>query len=347
MRRALGPFLTTGVALVAATVVVANPLAPPSRDMQISTTQLSTSPELLSPSDKSLLNALAPQFPPAGIGPALAQILAALAADADRISRAVDSETPAASPLAASLPEQTAYRPDSAGAAFVESPNAAASVPLNTNFTSNVVSSEVVQALNGLVADTSYLGGKVFEAAYAVVDVIIKVPQFVINAALDLLNGDIAGALNTVKSAIAAFFGPGLIILDGIRDVLFGRPLPPVPPPTAIKRLVASATAGGNTPATGTGQTVTGTETTTDAQAAAEAHSGRDGKSDSAPKRDTTPAATTVKSTSTTAKPAASTGTPTTSKTRATTGKPTTGSARSTAGSARDSKSAGSSSSSD
>ncbi len=92
MRRALGPFLTTGVALVAATVVVANPpLAPPSRDMQISTTQLSTSPDLLSPSDKSLLSALTPKLPSSDIGPALAQILAALAADADRISREVSS----------------------------------------------------------------------------------------------------------------------------------------------------------------------------------------------------------------------------------------------------------------
>jgi len=73
MHRALGPFLTTGVALVAATVVVANPVAPPSRDMQISTTQLSTSPDLLSPSDKSLLSALTPQLPVSELGPALAR----------------------------------------------------------------------------------------------------------------------------------------------------------------------------------------------------------------------------------------------------------------------------------
>lgn len=59
--------------------------------MQISTTQLSTSPDLLSPSDKSLLSALTPKLPSSDIGPALAQILAALAADADRISREVSS----------------------------------------------------------------------------------------------------------------------------------------------------------------------------------------------------------------------------------------------------------------
>src|SRR4051812_2649289 len=173
MRRALGPFLTTGVALVAATVVVAKPLAPPSRDMQISTTQLSTSPDLLSPSDKTLLSALTPKSPISDIGPALAQIFAALAADADRISREVSSAiSPQPQAIAAST-EQTAYRPEPIAPGFVESANA---TPAPSSFASAVVSSEVVQALNGLVLDTSYLGGKVVEAAYAVVAVIIRVP---------------------------------------------------------------------------------------------------------------------------------------------------------------------------
>ena len=227
MRRALGPFLTTGVALVAATVVVANPVAPPSRDMQISTTQLSTSPDLLSPSDKSLLSALTPQLPVAGLGPALAQILAALAADADRISREVTSEVDPPGPVATPLAEQTAYHPEALVGPVLESPNAAQSAAV-TNFSPTSVANDVVDALNGLVLDTGYLGGKVVEAAYTLVDVIIRTPQFLVTAALDLLNGDVAGAIDTVKSAIKAFFGPGLILLDGIRDVLYGRQLPPM-----------------------------------------------------------------------------------------------------------------------
>ncbi len=125
------------------------------------------------------------------------------------------------------MPEQTASRPGGPIAAtFLESANATPAP--STNFASDVASSDVVQALNGLVLDTSYLGGKVVEAAYAVVDVIIQVPpQFVISAALDLLAGDIAGAIDTVKSAIRAFWGTGT---DHSRRHQ-GRPVRPTPPP--------------------------------------------------------------------------------------------------------------------
>lgn len=327
MRRALGPFLTTGVALVAATVVVANPVAPPSRDMQISTTQLSTSPDLLSPSDKSLLSALTPQLPVSNLGPALAQILAALAADADRISREVASAISPDVVVAAAAPEQTAYRPEPVVAPFIESPNAA-SLAASTGFASAVAGSDVVQVLNGLVADTSYLGGKVVEASVALVQVIIRVPEFVIAAVVDLLNGDITGALDTVKAAIKAFFGPGLIILDGIRDVLYGRQAP-VPPPTAAKRLVEQVT-GAETPKPATGGSARPSR-----EGTGEGESGRK-------QVETSSVAAALRPT-----PSASRSTATSTKTHSNT-KASSGSTRSTAGSARDSKpSASSDSSSD
>ncbi|MBB3605747.1 hypothetical protein FHT40_005434 [Mycolicibacterium sp. BK556] len=327
MRRALGPFLTTGVALVAATVVVANPVAPPSRDMQISTTQLSTSPDLLSPSDKSLLSALTPQLPTSNLGPALAQILAALAADADRISREVSSEVSADVVVAAAAPEQTAYRPEPMVAPFIESANAAVAAAA-TGFASDVTGSAVFQVLNGLVADTSYLGGKVVEASVALVQVIIRVPEFVITAVLDLLNGDVAGVLETVKSVVRAFFGPALTILDGIRDVLYGRQPPPVPPPTAAKRLVEKVT-GAETPKPATGGS---------------ARPGRavKGEGDSARKQLEAPSATVLRPT-TASKSAESTATSTKAHSN---DKPASGSTRSKAGSARDSKSGASSDSS-
>ncbi|MCX2930727.1 hypothetical protein ORI20_10590 [Mycobacterium sp. CVI_P3] len=328
MRRALGPFLTTGVALVAATVVVANPLAPPSRDMQISTTQLSTSPDLLSPSDKSLLSALTPPLSIEGIGPALAQILAALAADADRISREVNSESGPETQLAAGPPEQTAYRPEPVASTVVESPNATP-VASSTGFTSTVFSTDVTEAINSLVADTSYLGGKVVEAAYAVVDVIIRVPQFVITAALDLLQGDIAGVLDTVKSAITAFFGPGLILLDGIRDVLYGRQPPPTPPPASASRLVIQSTAT-DAAQSATGGTVRPT---------------RDGKAESARNHDDAPSAAGLRRITPTSKSTQPSSQPTTStkasssRDSGSSSKPATGSTHSMAGSARDVKS--------
>ncbi len=328
MRRALGPFLTTGVALVAATVVVANPVVPPSRDMQISTTQLSTNPDLLSPSDKSLLSALTPQLPVSGIGPALAQILAALAADAERINREVTSAIGPEAVTAAALPEQTAYRPEPMATPFIESPNA---TPLaaSTGFAAAVVSPDVVQVLNGLVADTGYLGGKVVEASVALVQVIITVPEFVVTAVLDLLKGDITGALETVKSVIKAVFGPGLIILDGIRDILYGRTPPPFPPSTAAKRLVKLIT--------GTAPDQPSTGGTARPAPGDKAQSGR--------KHVEAPTAAALRPTATTSKPAASPDqTPTSAKTPSS--KPASGSTRAKAGSARESKSAANSSSS-
>ena len=315
--------------MVAATVVVANPVAPPSRDMQISTTQLSTSPDLLSPSDKSLLSALTPQLPLAGIGPSLAQILAALAADADRISREVASEVGPEASVSAALPEQTAYRLGLTGTSFIESPN---TTPISTtSIATSVVSSDVVQVLNNLLEDGSYLGGKVVEAAFAVVDIIIRVPQSVVTAALDLLKGDIAGALDTVTSVIKAFFGPGLSVLDGIRDVFFGRLPPPTPAPTAAKSVVTQSTAtAADRPATG------GT-----------ARPSRDGKGGSARKPDVAPSAAGLRPTGTAPKSAAASdpATTTSAKTHSTS-KPATSSTRSTAGSARDLKSGASADSS-
>ena len=342
MRRALGPFLTTGVALVAATVVVANPLAPPSRDMQISTTQLSTSPDLLSPSDKSLLSALTPQLAAAGIGPALAQILAALAADADRISREVSTAAGAEPPLAVTLAEQTAYRPEPITPTVVESANAAPEVSF-TGFTAAVAPSAVVQAINGLVSDTGYLGGKVVEAAFAVVDVIVRVPQFVITALVDVLHGDFAGVVDTIRSVVRAVLGPGLIILDGIRDVIFGRTSEAAAPPAALKGAIspAAATPSKNTEAPPPSTEPSSGDTT--------APAGREGKAGPARKRESVPSPASLKPTTTSAatKTTDSTGQETdttTSKPRSS--KPATGAGHAKGGTARGAKSAAGSGSS-
>jgi hypothetical protein len=213
-------------------------------------------------------------------------------------------------------------------APFIESPNATP-IAASTGFASAVSGSTVVQVLNGLVADTGYLGGKVVEASVALVQVIIRVPEFVVTAVLDLLNGDIAGALDTVKAVIKAFFGPGLIILDGLRDVLYGRQPPPVPPPTAAKRLVEQITGTApDQPTTGGTARPTGGD---------KAESGR--------KHLEAPSAAALRPTATTSKPAASADqTPTSAKPQSS--KPASGSTRATAGSARESKSAASSGSS-
>lgn len=245
MRKAMGPILTTGVALVAAAVVVANPVVPPIRDMQISTTQLSTSPQALLPFDKSLLNSISQQTAP--FGSALAQILGALAAEADRIGSEVNSATYDAAPAPAAALVPPAYAPP-APVPFVETngtPSAAAAILPAAN-----VTADVQQVVTNLVQDTTYLGSKVVEAAYAAVDVLVNTPNLIAKAILALIKGDLVSALTTIVEAIKAFFSPGLILIGGLEDIidsLTGQSSIPLTPAPATSQ--APGTDTGNAPA--------------------------------------------------------------------------------------------------
>ena len=87
MRRAIGPIVTTGVAMVAAGVVVANPILAPRGDVQIPAVSLSagTADNML---DQSFLDAIAPA-PPQSNSPlsVLKQLVSALAADATYLGK--------------------------------------------------------------------------------------------------------------------------------------------------------------------------------------------------------------------------------------------------------------------
>ncbi len=239
MRKAMGPILTTGVALVAAAVVVANPVAPPIRDMQISTTQLSTSPQALIPFDKSLLNSISQQSAP--FGSALAQILGALAAEADRIGNDVNSTGFEAAPVPPAALAAAAYPPPPSETPFVPpngTPSSAAAAAEASMLPAAGVA-DVQQVVTSLVQDTTYLGSKVVEAAYAAVDVLVSTPSLIVKAIVALIKGDLVSALNTIVDTIKAFFGPGEILIGGLQgfiDSLTGQPsnpLTPTPPPAA------------------------------------------------------------------------------------------------------------------
>jgi hypothetical protein len=221
----MGPILTTGVALVAAAVVVANPVAPPVRDLQISTTQLSTNPEALIPFDKNLLKSISQPSAASTFNAALAQILGALAAEADRIGTEVNSDVsmPLA-PTASASQATPVYAPLSAdvppGATSNGTPSASTTVlPAASTPTMEQVVAEVT-------ADTAYLGNKVVEAAYAAVNALVSTPDLIFQAVQAVLIGDLATAFATIVQAVKAFFSPGLILVGGIDDVVgqFGAP---------------------------------------------------------------------------------------------------------------------------
>ena len=61
MKRAIGPIVTTGMALVVSGVIVANPVVAPRADVQIPAVQLSSgSGEAGGMLDEAFLNAIAP-----------------------------------------------------------------------------------------------------------------------------------------------------------------------------------------------------------------------------------------------------------------------------------------------
>ncbi|BBZ77234.1 hypothetical protein MANY_25710 [Mycolicibacterium anyangense] len=246
--------------MVAAAVVVANPVAPPIRDMQISTTQLSTSPQALIPFDKSLLNSISQQSAP--FGSALAQILGALAAEADRIGNDVNSTGFEAAPVPPAALTAAAYPPPPAETPFVP-PNGTPSAAAAAAMLPAAGVADVQQVVTSLVQDTTYLGSKVVEAAYAAVDVLVNTPSLIVKAIVALIKGDLVSALNTIVDAIKAFFGPGQILIGGLQgfiDSLTGQPsipLTPTPPPAASR---TPGTDTGTAPAGtgGTGATPTG-----------------------------------------------------------------------------------------
>ena len=257
---------------MAAAVVVANPLAPPVRDLQISTTQLSRSPEAPIPFDKNLLKSISQPSAASNFNAALAQILGALAAEADRISSAVNSQASTGPAAAPQTPQ--VYAPVSGDVPSGTTPNGtpmvnAAIAPAPTAASTLVFQ----QVVSDIIADTAYLGNKVVEAAYAAVNALVNTPNLIFKAVQAVLIGDLSAAFATIVEAIKAFFDPGLILVGGIDDVVDQYSLQPHRVALSASAAAAKgsdAVASPDTAAGGTGTSAADPET-----AAAEPGSGK------------------------------------------------------------------------
>jgi hypothetical protein len=231
VRKAMGPVLTTGLALVVAAVIVANPVAPPVRDLQISTTQLSTSPEALIPFDKNLLKSISQPSASSNFNVALAQILGALAAEADRISTEVNSDvsTPMAPASATASQTPPVYAPLPADVPSWATPNGTPSAS-TTDVPLTVAASApaIQQVVSDLTAETAYLGNQVVEAAYAAVNALADTPDVIVRAVWAVLVGDLATAFATIVQGIKAFINPGLILVGGVDEVVGQYVAPPI-----------------------------------------------------------------------------------------------------------------------
>ncbi|MCB0926048.1 MAG: hypothetical protein KDB50_16145, partial [Mycobacterium sp.] len=240
MRGAIGPILTTGVALAAAGVVVANPVVAPRADVQIPAVQLSAgSGDPAGMLDQAFLDAIAPS-PPESTNPfsVLRQLISSLAADATYLGKNAIVDAFVAGVAAVSQPELTAsstpYYPSMA-----DSPELAASVlpGLDTKVLAElaavgpeasgpvtVVVDSIPPAVQTLVAgvvnDAGYVGGQIIAAAFAAGAVVAAEPGLIGDTLEALIHGDLSGALQTAVKVVAAPLGPPVMILNALRAVV-------------------------------------------------------------------------------------------------------------------------------
>ena len=260
MRRAIGPIVTTGVAMVAAGVVVANPILAPRGDVQIPAVALSagTADNML---DKSFLDAIAPA-PPESNSPfsVLKQLVSALAADAtylgknaivDAFVAGVGAVTgPDLSPVTGTYVPPVAPPPpvSSLAPVVVPPPDLSALMPAVTphldasvlsstissvpaelaNVTSTFINGSVVPVVQGVVSaiayDATYVGKNVLTAAFAVGAAVAAEPGLISDTLKALVNGDIGGALqNAVKAVVRAVETPitsSMLIINAVKDII-------------------------------------------------------------------------------------------------------------------------------
>ncbi len=240
VRRAIGPIVTTGAAMVAAGVVVANPILVPRSDVQIPAVALSagTADSML---DKSFLDAIAPA-PTESTSPlsVLKQLVSALAADAKYIGKnaivdafvagvgAVNPDlgtidnTFVAPPVAPApvpapvAPPVYAPAPDLSSLVPAQVPHVDASVLSATiasvpvavtsaasTFVNGAVVPAVEQVISSIAYDATYISANVLKAAFAVGAAVAAEPGLIGDTLTALVNGDISGALqNAVKAVV-------------------------------------------------------------------------------------------------------------------------------------------------
>ena len=227
MRTAVGPFLTTGAALVAATAVVANPVMTPPADVQIPAVELSANTGMSGDMfDRVFLAAIAPT-PPESTSPlaVLRELLASLAGDANHVGREAIAQAFVAGAAVMAKPPLTALSVPNLAAPDVYFRITAPTVDTLPALVS--VSQDVMpvlqQALSNLEEDATYVGGQVVVAAFAAGAVVAAEPELIDKTLTALAAGDIKAALKKAKHAVVAPLRPPLIIIDALRDVIEKR----------------------------------------------------------------------------------------------------------------------------
>ena len=241
MRRVIGPILTTGVSLVTAGVVVANPIVVPRADVAIPAVQLSAgNAETIGMLDQAFLDAIAPG--PAGSSnpfSVLKDLISGLAADASSMGKDVIVDAFVAGVAAVSPPELTAA--SSPYLSFVGAPvpgfpaitdphDLSALVPAmsevavaaadSSEFVANDVAPVVREFVTSLAADVEYVSTGLIEAAFAVGALVAHEPILIARTLTALVSGDFEGALANAVKAVVAPLGPPAMVYNTLQTVV-------------------------------------------------------------------------------------------------------------------------------
>jgi len=241
VRRVIGPILTTGVSLVTAGVVVANPIVAPRADVAIPAVQLSAgNTETIGMLDQAFLDAIAPG--PAGSSnpfSVLKDLISGLAADATSMGKDVIVDAFVAGVAAVSPPELTAasspYVPLAATpvpdfsaitdprdfSALVPSmADVAAAAADSREFVANDVVPVVRELVASLAADVEYVSTGLIEAAFAVGALVAHEPILIAKTLTALVSGDFEGALANAVKAVVAPLGPPAMVYETLQTVV-------------------------------------------------------------------------------------------------------------------------------
>lgn len=241
MRRVIGPILTTGVSLVTAGVVVANPIVAPRADVAIPAVQLSAgNGETIGMLDQAFLDAIAPG-PGGSSNPfsVLKDLISGLAADATSLGKDAIVDAFVAGVAAVSPPELTAASspylsfagapvpgfpaitdPHDLSALVPAISDVAVTVSDSREFVANDVVPVVRELVTSLAADVEYVGTGLIEAAFAVGAVVADEPILIARTLTALVNGDFEGALINAVKAVVAPLGPPAMVYNTLRTVV-------------------------------------------------------------------------------------------------------------------------------
>lgn len=271
VRRVIGPILTTGVSLLTAGVVVANPIVAPRADIAIPAVQLSAGhSETIGMLDQAFLDAIAPG--PAGSSnpfSVLKQLITGLASDATSLGKNAMVDAFVAGVAAVSQPELTAFSHPYVAAPVIAAPAVApASVP-HGGFTAGLpagvdsgaigpaitalvpTAADFSDALSGpdfdmgglvapmvrdlvssIVDDVEYVGNGLVAAAFAAGALVAHQPILIAKTLTALVNGDFEGALSNAVKVVVAPLGPPAMVYETLRNVVI-KHLTPSPPGVA------------------------------------------------------------------------------------------------------------------